>query len=586
MRSRSPERASLVITHYQRLLDYIVPDRVHVLSDGRVARSGGPELALELEADGLCRIRRQGRYRRMAQQMDLPVQQFRTKAEQAYLDMFEAAGKALPGARDPFVSGLRAKAIETYGRLGLPHRRIEAWKYTDLRARLTDVNPLLKAEGIAVSEADLARALGGEIAALPAYRLVVVEGDLRADLSDIAGLKAAGVEVVSLGQALEKPPSWLKAALAQVNPREDDAVVALNTALMTGGAALRIGAGMTLDKPIHLIQLDGKGEPASTVTRNVVIAEPGSSATLIESFASLGMRGLQRNAVTEIRVGDKAALRHVKLRAGRRGCAASFDLRWSSLPPTRATTPSSSRPALRSARSQVYLAFTGEGSAADISGAFLMRGRQHCDTTLLVEHRVPHCTSRELFKGVLDNEARGVFQGKIIVSPGAQKTDGKQMAGALLLSEVAEFDSKPELEIFADDVVCGHGSTSGQIDEELLFYLEARGIPEAQARAGAQGRGARVPGRQRGGGARGRGRNRADQGLRERNRKRIPAAAAGAGVPAGRRRGEGPRHARPTAGDQAALLGGVAGGGPSVRGSATELGFPVILASQGGQGRA
>ena len=154
--------------------------------------------------------------------MDLPVQQFRTKAEQAYLDMFAAAGKALPGSGDPFVSGLRRQAIEAYGRLGLPHRRIEAWKYTDLRARLTDVNPLLKAEGIAVSEADLARALGGELAALPAYRLVVVEGDLRADLSHIADLKAAGVEVVSLGQALENPPSWLKAALAQVNPREDD----------------------------------------------------------------------------------------------------------------------------------------------------------------------------------------------------------------------------------------------------------------------------------------------------------------------------------------------------------------------------
>ena len=381
------------------------------------------------------------------------------------------------------MSGLRRQAIETYGRLGLPHRRIEAWKYTDLRARLTDVNPLLKAEGIAVSEADLARALGGEIAALPAYRLVVVEGDLRADLSHIADLKAAGVEVLSLGQALENPPSWLKAALAQVNPREDDAVVALNTALMTGGAAIRIGADVTLDKPIHLIELDGKGDPASTVTRNVVIAEPGSSATLIESFASLGMRGLQRNAVTEIRVGDKAALRHVKLeRDGEdalhlstalielagdaRYDAFQFSTGASLCPQPGLSAPSRAR-----------------HSAADISGAFLMRGQQHCDTTLLVEHRVPHCTSRELFKGVLDNEARGVFQGKIIVSPGAQKTDGKQMAGALLLSELAEFDSKPELEIFADDVVCGHGSTSGQIDEELLFYLEARGIPEAEARA-------------------------------------------------------------------------------------------------------
>jgi len=134
-------------------------------------------------------------------------------------------------------------------------------------------------------------------------------------------------------------------------------------------------------------------------------------------------------------------------------------------------------------RNQVYAKFTGEGSSLDVSGALLMRGHQHCDTTLLIEHRVPRCVSRELFKAVLDGEARGVFQGKIVVSPGAQKTDGKQMAQALLLSESAEFDSKPELEIFADDVVCGHGATSGQIDEDLLFYLEARGIPEAQARA-------------------------------------------------------------------------------------------------------
>jgi len=414
--------------------------------------------------------------------MDLPVQQFRTKAEQAFLDLFEGAEKALPGARDPFVSGLRTKAIETYSRLGLPHRRIEAWKYTDLRARLTDVHPLLKAEGVAVGEAELERALGREVARLPAYRLVVVEGDLRADLSDIAGLKAKGVEVVSLGHALEKPPSWLKSVLAQVNLREDDPVLALNTALMTGGGTLRIGEGVTLDKAIHIIQLDGKGEPATTVTRNVVIAEPGSSAMLVESFGSLGLRGLQRNAVTELRIGAKAAIRHMKLqRDGEEALHLSTWLVELGADARYDAFQFSTGAAV--ARNQIYARFAGEGSAADLSGSFLMRGQQHCDTTLLVEHRVPRCTSRELFKGVLDGDARGVFQGKIIVSPGAQKTDGKQMTGALLLSETAEFDSKPELEIFADDVVCGHGSTSGQIDEDLLFYLEARGIPEAEARA-------------------------------------------------------------------------------------------------------
>jgi Fe-S cluster assembly protein SufD len=413
--------------------------------------------------------------------MELPVQQFRTKGEQAYLDMFEAAEKALPGARDPFVSGLRRKAIEAYGRLGLPHRRIEAWKYTDLRSRLTDAYPLLSAVGVAVGEADLSKALGA-VTALPAFRLVIVEGDVRADLSDLSGLKAAGVEAVSLAQALEKPPSWLKKTLGQVNPRDDDPVLALNTALMTGGIALRIGEGVILDKPIHIIQLDGKGEPASTLTRNVVIAESASSAMILDSYGGLGLRGLQRNAVTELKVGDKAAIRHVKLQ--REGEDAVHLATWLVELGADARYDAfqfSTGAAL--VRSQIYARFAGEGSVADISGAFLMRGRQHCDTTLLVEHRVPHCTSRELFKGVLDNEARGIFQGKIIVSPGAQKTDSKQMAGGLLLSEAAEFDSKPELEIFADDVVCGHGSTSGQIDEDLLFYLETRGIPEAQARA-------------------------------------------------------------------------------------------------------
>ncbi len=414
--------------------------------------------------------------------MDLPVQQFRTKAEQAYLDMFEAAEGALPGARDPFVSGLRAKAIEAYGRLGLPHRRIEAWKYTDLRARLLDVNPLGKSDGAAVSEATLSQALGAELASLPAYRLVLVEGDLRAELSDLAGLKAAGVEALSLAQALEKPPSWLKKALAQVNPRADDAVLSLNTALMTGGVALRVLEDAILDKPIHLIQLDGGGDPASSFTRNVVIAEPGSSLTVIESFGTVGNKGLQRNAVTELKAGAKAAVKHIKVQ---RESVDAFHLStWLvELGPDARYDAFQFSAGAGLARNQVYLRFAGEGAAADMSGAFLLRDRQHCDTTLLVEHRVPHCLSRELFKGVLDGESRGVFQGKIVVSPGAQKTDGKQMTGALLLSETAEFDSKPELEIFADDVVCGHGSTSGQIDEDLLFYLEARGIPEADARA-------------------------------------------------------------------------------------------------------
>jgi FeS assembly protein SufD len=414
--------------------------------------------------------------------MELPVKQFQTRAEQAYIDLFAEAEQGLPGAGNPWVADLRAKAIDAYAALGLPHRRVEAWKYTDLRSRLTEALPLARATGATVTAAELNHALGTEIAGLTAYRLVIVEGELRADLSDLAGLKPAGVEVVSLTEALQKPPRWLKAALGKINAQDRDPVVALNLALMSGGVGLRIGKGVTLDKPVHLVHLDEGAEPVSVVTRNVVLVEDGASLDLLESYGSLGARELQRNAVTEVEVGNKASLNHIKLQ--REGEAAFHLVTWLVKLDTDANYKAfqfSTGGAL--SRSQIYAVFAGEGSTLDVSGALLMRGHQHCDTTLLVEHRVPRCTSRELFKAVLDNEARGVFQGKIIVSPGAQKTDGKQMAQALLLSETAEFDSKPELEIFADDVVCGHGSTSGQIDEDLLFYLEARGIPEREARA-------------------------------------------------------------------------------------------------------
>ncbi len=186
--------------------------------------------------------------------------------------------------------------------------------------------------------------------------------------------------------------------------------------------------------------------------------------------------------MTELRLGAKAAIDHIKIE--REGDdAVHLGTALVEIGPDARYNAFQFSTGAALVRNQTFARFAGEGSSLDISGALLLRGRQHCDTTLLVEHAVPRCTSRELFKAVLDGEARGIFQGKIIVAPDAQKTDGKQMAQALLLSETAEFDSKPELEIFADDVVCGHGSTSGQIDEELLFYLEARGIPEDEARA-------------------------------------------------------------------------------------------------------
>lgn len=412
--------------------------------------------------------------------MDLPVQQFRTKAEQGFLDIFSEVEKTLPGASNDWAAKLRRKAIGSFGSLGLPHRRIEAWKYTDLRTRLTDAFP--PARGTAVGKNALAGVLGKPMAKLPAYRIVIVAGTLQAELSDFAALRAEGVDVLSLAEALENPPAWLKGHLGKINPQNDDAVIALNLALMAGGVALKLGKGATLDKPVHLIHVADNREPASSFTRNVIVVEEGASLDLLESYASLASSPSLGSTVTEALVSDNAVLNHVKLQVEDSDTThlsawligLKRDARYNGF-------QFSTGAAL--ARNQINAGFDGEGSAVNISGAFLMRNRQHCDTALLVEHRVPQCSSRELFKAVLDDEARGIFQGKTIVSPNAQKTDGKQMAAALLLSETAEFDSKPELEIFADDVVCGHGSTSGQIDEDLLFYLESRGLPEAQARA-------------------------------------------------------------------------------------------------------
>ena len=149
--------------------------------------------------------------------MELPVKQFQTRAEQAFVDLFNAAEQGLPGAGNPWVADLRAKAIDAYGMLGLPHRRVEAWKYTDLRSKLTEALPLARATGVAVTEAEIARAFGADIADLDAYRLVIVEGELRSDLSSLAGLKAAGAEVVSITEALQKPPRWLKDSLGKIN---------------------------------------------------------------------------------------------------------------------------------------------------------------------------------------------------------------------------------------------------------------------------------------------------------------------------------------------------------------------------------
>jgi Fe-S cluster assembly protein SufD len=237
-----------------------------------------------------------------------------------------------------------------------------------------------------------------------------------------------------------------------------------------------------LAKPLLLTFVQAGREPRLTTVRNTLDIGAGAHATVIEAHVALpGAGSGQTNALTQVAVGEGAGVLHAKLTL--EGAGATHLGSWQAAVGARATYRVFQLTAGTGlVRNHLAPTFVGEGSNLDFAGCFLGRDAEHIDTTMLVDHAVPGCTSRELMKGVLAGRARGVFQGKVIVRPGAQKTDGKQMAQALMLSEDAEFDSKPELEIFADDVICGHGSTAAQLDDDMLFYLRSRGIPPAQAR--------------------------------------------------------------------------------------------------------
>jgi Fe-S cluster assembly protein SufD len=223
------------------------------------------------------------------------------------------------------------------------------------------------------------------------------------------------------------------------------------------------------------------GEPSTLTTRNVVVLEEGACATIIETHLG-GADAYVANSLTEARLGKGSRLDRVKLEA--EGPAAIHLANFHADVGEGATLRDFTLTVGgRAVRQQGFVTITGEGADIGVSGAYLLDGRQHADTRLVVDHAVPHGTSRELFKCVMDGNSRGVFQGKVTVRPGAQKSDGKQSSHGLLLSETAEFDAKPELEIYADDVICGHGATSGELDETMLFYLNSRGIPEVEAKS-------------------------------------------------------------------------------------------------------
>jgi len=399
----------------------------------------------------------------------------RTPAETGLIDLCQTPSIEGPAwftarqnqARDEFIS------------LGLPHRRVEEWKYTDLKSGLKTIYPKEGGQ-TPPSREILDEALGATLASLEAYRVVLVDGVFNADLSDEN--IAPDVELLPLSDGLKGASPWLE-GLGDNLGKARDAIQALNLATMQGGAALRLADKASLDKPLHIIFANTNAKASSFASRLYFDIGAAAKVEIIETHVSLTKGvSLQANIATELMIGDWAQVSHVKFTKdtsdsvhlanviGKLG--KETDYKFFQFTLNGGIT-----------RNQIYMRYEGDEAKADISGVALLNEASHADMTLVMDHNAVGCESRELFKTVLDGTAQAVFQGKVIVQPGAQKTDGEMMSKALLLSQEAEFDSKPELEIYADDVLCGHGATTGQIDDELLFYLKARGIEDSQARA-------------------------------------------------------------------------------------------------------
>ena len=402
--------------------------------------SGGAARAAQSSAESHAPVRKQTAPGR--REMNVAV--LKTKAEQALTEAFAGAKAELPGG--PEVRKVRADAIGRFGALGLPHRRIEAWKYTDLRNVLKDMLPLGPREVPRVTAAEVTAALG-PLAGIDAQRVVFVDGHYAPDASALVADGA--VTAASLAEILTEDK--YAADLLGVLGREDDAVLALNTAYATDGAVVDIKHGAKLAKPLLLVFVRAGTEPHFVAARNVVRVGDAAEATIIEAYVTLpgAAKDYQFNTATKIVVGKGAIVSHVKvtLEAGGGTHLANWLIDLQGDADYRGFHFTSGTGL---ARNQMGVAFKAPGSKLDLSGAFLGRGAEHIDTTLVVDHAVPGCTSRELFKGVLDGHARGVFQGKVIVRPDAQKTDGKQMAQVLMLSEDSELDCNTEFDIYCD----------------------------------------------------------------------------------------------------------------------------------------
>ncbi|MFI5231141.1 MAG: Fe-S cluster assembly protein SufD [Gemmatimonadales bacterium] len=397
---------------------------------------------------------------------------------------YEQAFTALRGnPAPPWLPALRRRAMDRFSALGFPTTRNEDWHFTSVTPIAERVFKAAPARSgpATLSPADVASLVIGDP---DWHRLVFVNGRFEASLSAFAGLPAE-VRVTTFAEALKESPGFMAEHLGKLAGGEGQSFTAFNTAFAQDGVVVHVPGGVVVEAPVHIVNIaDANAAGAGIHPRLLVVTEALSQLTIVESFASTGSPGAPylTNAVAEIDVGNGARVDHYKIQ---RESTDAYHVGTTQVRQGRDSMYHSFSYAAGAAlsRTNVYTQLAGENAETRLNGLYLIDGTQHADHQTFVEHLAPACASRELYKGILDGSSHGVFNGKVYVDPIAQKTDGKQTNHALLLSDQARVDTKPQLEIFADDVKCTHGATVGRLDEGALFYMKSRGIGAEYARA-------------------------------------------------------------------------------------------------------
>jgi len=391
----------------------------------------------------------------------------------------EAGTATLPAkmtsSEPAWLSELRQSALATFESVGFPTMKNEDWHFTNVTP-ISERQFGVAAPGLTISPDALNRIGYGQ----DWHTLVFANGRLVAQPA--AGTLPSGLTITTLASEIESDSEVIKRHFAKLATPESGSFTALNTAHANDGAVIRLGADCVANKPIHLVFVSDAGaEGAAVHTHNLVFAEHHSQATIIESFVTLGADIYFTNAVTEVFVADGARLSHYKLQRESQNAFHVCTLQAHQARDSRYESFSFATGAALS-RTNVYTTLAGDAAEAVMNGLYMVDGKQHVDHQTSIEHVAPNCPSHELYKGILDGRSHGVFNGKVYVHPEAQKTDGKQSNNNLLLSAEARIDTKPQLEIFADDVKCTHGATVGRLDETALFYMRSRGISPSEAR--------------------------------------------------------------------------------------------------------